>query len=181
MKALRSSPFLPAASALQVFILFCCVAWGAAAASGLALRQFFMKSLRSSPFLPSASLLQVAILLCCGVFSDALAGAAGAAGAAAGAGAGAATAAGAAGTTALAGSAACATPAAKVTPKAMREKNVRMMYLQELSKLTKHPCRHCAAWIRSLTPRASTPCTALVSYCVTRHSPHSSTPLLADP
>ena len=58
MKALRSSPFLPAASALHVFILFCCFS------CLLALRQSFMKALRSSPFLPSASLLQVAILLC---------------------------------------------------------------------------------------------------------------------
>ena len=58
MKALRSSPFLPAASALQVFILFCCFS------CLLALRQSFMKALRSSPFLPSASLLQMAILLC---------------------------------------------------------------------------------------------------------------------
>jgi hypothetical protein len=47
--------------------------------------------------------------------------------------------------------------------------------------LTKHPCRHCTAWIRSLTPSASTRCTALVSYCVTRHSTHSGTHLLADP
>ena len=73
MKALRSSPFLPAASALQVFILLCWVC----AASGLLLRQFFMKALRSSPFMPVASLLQVAILVCClvgglaGAFSSA--------------------------------------------------------------------------------------------------------------
>src|SRR5690349_21874849 len=58
MKALRSSPFLPVASWLQVFILSCWVA-------GFADRQVFMNALRSSPFLSPASLLQVAILLCC--------------------------------------------------------------------------------------------------------------------
>src|SRR5450830_1736338 len=67
MKALRSSPFLPAASALQVFIFSCWVTGAAAAASGLSLRQLFMKALRSSPFLPAASALQVFIFSCWGV------------------------------------------------------------------------------------------------------------------
>ncbi|MDB5939605.1 MAG: hypothetical protein JWP77_1969 [Polaromonas sp.] len=82
MKALRSSPVLPLASALQVFILLC---WAVPCATGLALRHSFMKALRSSPFLPVASWLQVAILLCWAV----LAGGAtvGAAGDTAGAGA----------------------------------------------------------------------------------------------
>src|SRR5688572_26315264 len=59
MKALRSSPFraLALGSALQLFILSCCV-------TGLAERHSFMKALRSSPFLSPASLLQVVILLC---------------------------------------------------------------------------------------------------------------------
>lgn len=60
MNALRSSPLsvFALASALQVFILSCCVA-------GLLLRQVFMNALRSSPFLSAASVLQVAILDCC--------------------------------------------------------------------------------------------------------------------
>src|SRR3978361_490989 len=63
MKALRSSPFLPVASALHVFIFSCCV--GAAAAAGLLDRHSFMKALRSSPFFSVASLLHELILFCC--------------------------------------------------------------------------------------------------------------------
>lgn len=74
MKVLRSSPFLPAASTLQVFILFCWLL-GADAASFLVLRHSFMKALRSSPFFPVASVLQVPILVCCAVLAGMLAGA----------------------------------------------------------------------------------------------------------
>jgi protein gp37 len=63
MKVLRSSPFLPLASALQVFILSCC-AFCASLTFGLPLRHALMNSLRSSPFLPLASLLQALILFC---------------------------------------------------------------------------------------------------------------------
>ncbi len=66
MKSLRSSPVLPLASALQVFIFSCCVGF-------LAERHFFMNALRSSPFISPASLLQVVILLCCLPISGALA------------------------------------------------------------------------------------------------------------
>src|SRR5512133_3022441 len=71
MNFLRSSPFLPAASLLQVVIFDCCVV------SFLALRHSFMKALRSSPFLSLASALQVAILVCCLVLPSAGAAAAG--------------------------------------------------------------------------------------------------------
>jgi hypothetical protein len=57
MKALRSSPFLPVASALQLFMRSC---WRFLPSD----RQDFMNSLRSSPFLPVASVLQVPINCC---------------------------------------------------------------------------------------------------------------------
>src|SRR5690606_4814878 len=62
MKALRSSPLsaLALGSALQDFILSCCVCLAAE-------RHCFMKALRSSPFLSPASALQVFILFCCAV------------------------------------------------------------------------------------------------------------------
>src|ERR1035441_5547473 len=73
MKALRSSPFLPVASALHFFIFSCCVIGVAGAAAPPAERQAFMNALRSSPFLPTACLLQSPILVCCAVIG-ALAG-----------------------------------------------------------------------------------------------------------
>src|SRR2546427_542818 len=57
MNALRSSPFLPVASTLQVFMRSC---WRFLPSD----RQDFMNSLRSSPFLPVASVLQVPISFC---------------------------------------------------------------------------------------------------------------------
>ena len=64
---LRSAPFMPFASALQVFIFSC---WGVstfATGAGFADRHSFMNDFRSSPFLSVASLLHVVILDCCGV------------------------------------------------------------------------------------------------------------------
>src|ERR1700677_525379 len=61
MKALRSSPFLPAACTLQAFILSC---WDMGAAAGFADRHDFMKALRSSPFLSPACWLQTVIFDC---------------------------------------------------------------------------------------------------------------------
>src|SRR5664279_2743257 len=65
MKALRSSPFLPVASALHFFIFSCCVIGAAAAVAVPPDRQLFMKALRASPFLSPASLLQSPIFDCC--------------------------------------------------------------------------------------------------------------------
>jgi hypothetical protein len=72
MNFLRSAPFLPFASALQVFIFSCCgeAAVGApSVAGGLPERHSFMKLLRSGPFNACvlASALQVFIFSCCAV------------------------------------------------------------------------------------------------------------------
>ena len=72
MKALRSAPFLPLASALQVFILSvweAAAAGAGAASAGFFDKQPFMKLFRSSPLRlwVLASALQVFIFSCCAV------------------------------------------------------------------------------------------------------------------